>query len=213
MLLMLDDRRPGTLERYFLPVAEENDWTITLGWIIADTSPTLWARMERNAATGRLDIQAHGYWHIYIQDSTPEELIRQELYDPLPVLEEHFGVRPRAIIWPGGNFTTAAVRLARQAGYTLGFSTYSRGPLMFNWIPLGKEESLVGDPLMVLPRFWSTAVYLNLEQAVSIGEQAYLSAMANYDAEADWYHTNCGGHLPPPYPVDRFPEGEIPNDE
>ncbi|MEW6717072.1 MAG: polysaccharide deacetylase family protein [Chloroflexota bacterium] len=196
MLLILDDRRPGTLEEYFIPVAEKYNWTITLGWIIADTRPSLWTRMENLAATGYLDVQSHGYWHYYITETTPEETIREELFNPIPVLEAHFGTRPIAIIWPGGNFTQLAVRIAREAEYELGFSTHSRGPLMFNWIPLGEAERNIQDSLMVLPRFWSTSAILNLEQAANINQTAYSFALSNYQNEASWYRTYCGGELP-----------------
>src|SRR3989304_4306339 len=33
MILILDDRRPGTVEDDFLPILEKNDWTLTLAWI------------------------------------------------------------------------------------------------------------------------------------------------------------------------------------
>jgi hypothetical protein len=46
MLLIVDDRRPGVVADYLLPVAEAYDWTVALGWIIGDTRPSLWATME-----------------------------------------------------------------------------------------------------------------------------------------------------------------------
>jgi Polysaccharide deacetylase len=196
MILIVDDRRPGTVERYFLPAAESYDWTVTLGWIIADTRASLWEWMERMNATGRLDVQSHGYWHKYLTGETPDVTVRQEIVDPIAVLEEHFGNRPTAFVWPGGNFTLASVSVAREAGYRLGFTAYSRGPLLFNWVPLGEAEQAVGDPLMVLPRYWSTAALVNLDQAVEVAEQAARFALESYSAEAAWYAQACGGELP-----------------
>jgi peptidoglycan/xylan/chitin deacetylase (PgdA/CDA1 family) len=196
MILIVDDRRPGTVEQYFLPPAEDHDWTVTLGWIIADTRASLWEWMERMNATGRLDVQSHGYWHKYLTDETPEEVVRQEIVDPIDVLEEHFGDRPTAFVWPGGNFTPISVRVAREAGYRLGFTAFSRGPLLFNWVPLGEVERAVGDPMMVLPRYWSTAALVNLDQAVRVAEQAARFAHDNFPSEADWYAQSCGGGLP-----------------
>jgi len=206
MIWIVDDRRPGTVEQYLLPQVEANDWTLTLGWIIADTRPDLWAWMERLNATGRLDVQSHGYWHTYIVPETPDETVRQEIVDPIPILKEHFGQRPIAFVWPGGNFTEHSVEVARQAGYRLGFTAFSRGPLLFNWIPLGEGEAAVGDPVMVLPRFWSTAAAVNLDQAASVAEESEAFAHESYPAEAAWYRASCGGELPlPPWETSTVP--------
>jgi hypothetical protein len=82
-------------------------------------------------------------------------------------LEQHFGQRPVAFIWPGGNYTPFSVQVARQAGFKLGFTANSQGPILFNWVPLGEAEQAIGDPLMVLPRGWSTALGVNLDWADS----------------------------------------------
>jgi peptidoglycan/xylan/chitin deacetylase (PgdA/CDA1 family) len=196
MLIIVDDRRPGTVSEYILPAAEANDWTVTLGWIIGDTRPSLWATMESMAATGRLDVQSHGYAHRYLVEGIPEDEVRQEIAGAIPILKEHFGYRPTAFIWPGGNFTRRSVEIAREEGYRLGFTAFSRGPVLFNWVPLGEEERAVGDPLMVLPRAWSTAATVNLQEAADIGDEASRFAAENRPAEAAWYAETCGGPLP-----------------
>ncbi|MCU0486120.1 MAG: polysaccharide deacetylase family protein [Anaerolineales bacterium] len=197
LLMIVDDRRPGTVETSFLPVLAERGWTVTLGWIVSDTDEALWQRMEQMNATGLLDIQSHGLLHRYVTDFMTEAEMRDEIFGPITILEEHFGARPTAFIWPGGNFNEMSVRLAREAGYQVGFTAYARGPLMFNWIPLGAEEQAVSDPLMVLPRFWSTALGVNLDLAVKISEQAKTDAAERYPAEAAYYRTYCGGELTP----------------
>jgi hypothetical protein len=154
--------------------------------------------MERLHATGRLDIQSHGFWHRYIVEETPPEVIREELYAPIPILAEHFGVRPIALIWPGGNFTPLSVRMAREAGFQIAFTAFARGPLMFNWIPVGEEERAIDDPLMTLPRFWSPAAYWKLDQALQLSRSASLHALWSYHQEAHWFQAQCGGQLPPP---------------
>jgi len=88
------------------------------------------------------------------------------------------------------------VQIAREAGFELGFTIQSRGPLLFNWIPQGEQERAYNDPLMLLPRYWDTAALLNLEQAAQIGDAAQAFAKDNYAAEAAWYRQNCGGELP-----------------
>ncbi|NIM92317.1 MAG: polysaccharide deacetylase family protein [Anaerolineales bacterium] len=196
MIMILDDRRPGVTE-FIMPYLEENQWTLTLGWIIEDQRQYLWDWMERLASTGMLDVQSHGYWHRYIVDETPEEQIIEELYEPIPILEDHFGERPYAFIWPGGNFTSRSVEIAREAGYRIGFSSFTHGPIMFNWIPQKEKEQLIGDPLMSLPRYWGITAWINLDQTVQISEMAIEHACQQYPLEASWYQNTCGEKLPP----------------
>jgi hypothetical protein len=101
------------------------------------------------------------------------------------------GRRPSAFIWPGGNFTTESVQMAREAGYEVGFTVYSRGPLMFNWIPLGATEIKVSDPLMVLPRYWSNSAAIYLEKAVEISAKAQEFAEENKAKEQIWFQDYC----------------------
>jgi len=191
MLLILDDRRPGVTE-LFMPYLEANNWTLTLGWPTTDaTDDALWARMEGLAEDGRLDVQSHGHNHIYIQDYTSLDEIEEEIYRPIEVIQEHFGTLPEAIIWPGGNFTQRSVEIAREAGFEVGFTVYSRGPLLFDWIPLGEQEMAVGDPLMVLPRFWATAADVALRDALEISEAAREAALAVKSDELTYYEMYC----------------------
>ena len=193
MLLILDDRRPGVTE-LFMPYLEENDWTLTLGWPTTDaTTDELWARMEALAQSGRLDVQSHGHDHIYIQGYTEEEEIEEEIYKPIEVIQAHFGTTPRALIWPGGNFTQRAIQMAQEAGFKVGFTVYSRGPLMYNWIPQGVEEREMNSPLMVLPRYWSKDADIALEQALSIGEAARLEASKHKIEELQYLEAYCQG--------------------
>jgi predicted small lipoprotein YifL len=200
MMIIVDDRRPGMIRDWLMPVLEENNWTATPAYI-ADPNSLQWAwdLMDQLYTSGRLDVQSHGYTgQLYIVPETPLSEIENEIWKSTDVLEQHFGVRPIAFIWPGGNFTPLSVQVAREGGYELGFSAYSRGPLMFNWIPLGEEERAVNDPLMVLPRAWSSAANVNLDEALIISEQAEAYAEENYPIEAAWYQTYCGGELGKP---------------
>jgi hypothetical protein len=197
MMIIVDDRRPGLIREWLMPVLEQNEWTVTSAYIAdPDSLQWAWDLMDQLFATGRMDVQSHGYTgQLYIVPETSEEQIKNEIWNSTPVLEEHFGTRPIAFMWPGGNFTSLSVQIAREGGYELGFSAYSRGPLMFNWVPLGEEERAVNDPLMVLPRAWSSAVNVNLDEAVKISEQATAYADENFQTEADWYRTYCGGEI------------------
>jgi peptidoglycan/xylan/chitin deacetylase (PgdA/CDA1 family) len=191
MLLILDDRRPDT-PQLFMPYLEENDWTLTLGWPTTDaTSDSLWEKIEAYVETGYVDVQSHGHDHIYIQGFTPVEEIEEEIYKPIEVIESHFGFKPIAIIWPGGNFTELSIAMAHEAGLALGFTAFNRGPVMFNWIPQGEKEREVNDPLMVLPRYWSIEAGRALEQAVAIGEAAKAAAEEVREEELLYYSLFC----------------------
>ena len=191
MIIILDDRRPGVTE-LFMPYLEDYDWTLTLGWITTDTTRDgVWETMLALNETGRLDVQSHGHNHIYIQEYMTDEMIEEELTKPFPVLEERFGTTPVAIIWPGGNFTKTAIDIARQAGYQVGFTVFSRGPLLYNWIPLGDQETAMNDPLMVLPRFWSSAAVNALEEGITVGEAARLDAEAVRGQEINYLSSYC----------------------
>jgi len=131
-----------------------------------------------------VDVQSHGFLHRYMTTFTPETEIREELFGPIPVLKKHVGKRPIAFVWPGGNFTPLTVEIAREAGYQLAFTANSNGPLLYNWIPLREEERAVGDPLMVLPRYWSSDAGFSLDHALQFAEQAGAFAAQNYPLEA-----------------------------
>jgi peptidoglycan/xylan/chitin deacetylase (PgdA/CDA1 family) len=191
MILILDDRRPGVTE-LFMPYLEENDWTLTLGWIAADsTRDAVWETMTALADTGRLDVQSHGFNHLYIQDYLEPEQVEEELFKPIEVIEARFGTSPIAHVWPGGNFNAEAIALAGEAGYQIGFTAYSRGPILFNWVPLGEPEMAMEAPLMVLPRFWSTAAVQALEEAVNISEAAKAYARDSEQEEQAYYAYYC----------------------
>ncbi|MQC26027.1 MAG: hypothetical protein DWG76_01065 [Chloroflexi bacterium] len=197
LMLIMDDRTVGSAEEFLLPVAKANNWTATLAWPIGDTDirTGLWGRIETLNETGYFDIQSHGLNHIYINDSMDEEIVREEIFGSIPILKEHFGKEPIVYVWPGGDYTALGVDLAVEAGFQLGFTVQSRGPILFNWIPQGEKERAIEAPLMLLPRFWSSAATLNLTQTVETSEAAIAFAKENYASEAAWYLANCGGTL------------------
>ena len=200
LMLFVDDRRIPVIKGDFMPFLKKYDWTVISSWIIAndDAIPGLWERIEALQATGHVDVESHSLRHVYIVSSTPKKTIREEITGPIPYFEKHFGYRPIAYIWPGGNYTRYAVRTAREAGYRVGFTIYPNGPVMFNWVPLQKADQEIGDPLLTLPRFHASRVKEQLPIAVEIGEQARRQALDHYPQEAAWYRLHCGGELPPP---------------
>lgn len=191
MILILDDKRPDT-PQLFMPYLEANDWTLTLAVNTGDTAVTsYWEKTEGYVATGRVEVQSHGYNHVYIQDYTSPEVINEEIYRSIEVIEERFGNTPQAFIWPGGNFTPESIEVAREAGYEIGFTVYSRGPVMYNWVPLGDAEQEVEDPLMVLPRAWSSAADIALNRALQISQHNEALAVDMMEQELLYYSLFC----------------------
>jgi len=199
MILIIDDRRLGVVNEHFMNYLNANDWTVTLAYITGIATPNEWKEFARLNVDNRLDLQAHGYLHngeTYITDQTSVEVIEQELFGPISIIEEQAGRRPLAFIWPGGNFNNQSVQMAREAGYKVGFTVFSRGPLMFNWIPLGATEIKMNDPLLVLPRFWSNTAALYLEKAIDISAEAREFAQTNRPNEFRWYENYCSDYPP-----------------
>lgn len=199
LMLFVDDRRVPVINFHFMPFLEQYDWTVISSWIIANTDdiPNLWERIEAAYATGRVDVESHGLRHLYIVGSTPKKKIVEELNGPIPYFEQHFGYRPVAFIWPGGNYTPYAVAQARKAGYRIAFTIYPNGPIMFNWVPLQKSDRAIDDPLLTLPRYHANSVKEQLPIAVQMGEKARQQAISHYPQEAAWFSQHCGGQLPP----------------
>jgi peptidoglycan/xylan/chitin deacetylase (PgdA/CDA1 family) len=219
VILILDDRAPGGVREHFLPILEEYNWTVTLGWPIGagenhtdlkpasyletvpeDSFSSLWEQMEAYYKTGRLDVQAHGYIHnLNMGADSTEEFLHTELYEPMKILEQHFGKKPIAIIWPGGGFAKRPAEVAREAGYRLGFTVNPRGPVMFNWIPQADAadgrpyipEGPTGDPLMTLPRYWDTDATNQIDNVRLIGKEAFKQAELSKAAEMQYYDVMC----------------------
>ena len=223
VLLIMDDRRTGSAIDHVYPFLVEYNWTLTLAWLIGAgpdstdkklplatnydkqhglTFQTLWQQVEAYYKLGHFDVQAHGFVHnIPISSNSSEEYIHGEIYNPIPILEQHFGKRPTAFIWPGGGFTPRAVQVAKEAGYQLGFTINPRGPLMYNWIPLADQndpqrpyylaEGPANDPLMVLPRYWDINVLSHLDEVRQIGNAAAAYDQQNKVTEMEYYNIVC----------------------
>ncbi len=199
MLLIIDDRkRFDFFDTLFVPYLKKYNWTVTNAWIShPDTPAYLYKENEQLVPTGLVDFQAHGVIHnTPIEEGVTEAYIRGEIYGSISAIQQHFGKAPNTFVWPRGRFTLQAVQIARQAGYRLGFTASARGPLLFNWIPLGAEERAVNDPLMVLPRYWSTTAAANLDTALQFSQAARDFASKNRENELNWYKTYCGAYPP-----------------
>jgi hypothetical protein len=225
ILLILDDRRQGTVALSFMPYLIDYNWTLTLAWLIGagddstDKKPasnvlpgedftSLWEQIEAYTATGRLDIQAHGVVHnIGMTLDSTDEYITSELQGSIDAIQQHFNKAPIAIIWPLGDFSPRAAEIARQLGYRLGFTINPRGPVLFNWVPISDAEDprrplwlaegSVNDPLMALPRYWDTDAISHLDEVMQIGQAAAAYAEQNKATELEYYDIICSPTLGP----------------
>jgi hypothetical protein len=200
LLLIIDDRRQGVVWNNFMPYLQAYHWTVTLAYITGPVvSDSEWAELKRLVDTGFVDVQAHGYLHngeSYITEFTKPEIVTQELVKPIGQIRKYLGQTPIAFIWPGGNYTAQSVKEARATGYQLGFTVRARGPILFNWIPQGDEEQPAGDPLLTLPRFWSTNAYNALYDAIRVSDEVRQNAEAQKPDELAWYKANCPAYPP-----------------
>lgn len=204
LLLIVDDRkRKEYYETHFIPFLERYNWTITNAWISApDTPEYLWQENQEVVEAGWVDVQAHGVVHnIPIGGDSTEEYILNELAGARRTIEERYGKAPVGFIWPGGGFTARAVEIAKEVGYRVGFTTNPRGPVMYNWIPQAAEanpnrpywlpEIPAGDPLLTLPRYWSTDAAYRIDDVIAIGDEAAAYAEQNRAVELEYYDIVC----------------------
>jgi hypothetical protein len=212
VLLVVDDRHHSLyFDTYFRPYWEADGWPVVNAWISAardNYDASLWTEQETLNAEGWVDYQAHGVVHnTPMWPGVSETYITSELQGSIDAFEAHFNKKPIAIIWPGGGFSQRSVQIARQLGYQLGFTTNARGPLMFNWIPLGdsvtpvhgewQPEGPINDPLMVLPRYWDTDAILHIGDVLQVGDDAAKFDEQNKAVELEYYDITCKAQFGP----------------
>ncbi|MGB8212732.1 MAG: polysaccharide deacetylase family protein [Anaerolineales bacterium] len=211
VLLIVDDRPgPDTFNLYFRPYWEKYQWPVVSAWISTPlNTPEQWQTQAGLATGGFVDLQAHGVVHnIPMWPGVSDSYIMGELQGSIDAFKLHFNKVPIAIIWPGGGFSTHSVQIARQLGYQLGFTTSARGPVLFNWVPLGDKvtpvhgpswqpEGPMNDPLLLLPRYWDTDIVRHLDTIVQISQQAAAYDQKNKVTEEEYYDIVCAPTLGP----------------
>ncbi len=226
ILLIVDDRHYADyFEVWFQPFMEEYGWDAPVinAWI--SHPETLLAVYDGNIRLnqqGLVDHQAHGVVHnINIQEWTPdtvietaiygtvtaEQFVRNELAGSISTIEEKYGEKPIAYIWPGGGFSLLGAQIGREVGYELGFTINPRGPVMYNWIPLSDSadparpsylpEGYINDPLMVLPRYWDTDALYHIDTVRTIGKEYAAIAQQQRDVELEYYEIVCSAEYGP----------------
>jgi hypothetical protein len=211
VLLIQDDRRTGeNFNEHFRSYHDEWGWPVVNSWISWEDGPRALSLQDNIAleAEGWVDHQSHGYVHnINMSDNSTDEFIKTEFEKSIADLQTNFNKTPIAIIWPGGNFGSRPVQLAREYGFRLGFTINPRGPVMYNWIPLADQadparpaylpEGYVNDPRMVIPRYWPYQVRESLDTVRNIGKDAAAYAEQNKATELEYYDIMCTQTLGP----------------
>jgi len=210
VLLVSDDRHQRQyFDLLFRQYWQEWGWPVVNAWISTELSTAdLWQQQVDLHNEGWVDYQAHGVIHnLPMGPDSTDEYILGELQGSIDKFQQYFGKTPIAIIWPGGGFAERPVELARQLGYRLGFTVNPRGPLMYNWVPLGDvlnperpswlPEGGMGDPRLVLPRFWDTDAIRHLDEVVQLSQSARSQAEVDRPLELEYYDILCAPVLGP----------------
>lgn len=178
-------------------------WRVVNAWVSGENvSDELWNENALLEYSGFVDHQAGGVQtDARLGEDASKVVIARELQGSLKGFAEHFGKSPVAFIWPNGAFGERPARIARALNYQLGFTMNSRGPVMFNWIPLADQfdpqrpdflpEGALRDPLMTLPRYYPGEVLSAIDSVRTLGNQAKEFALKNRDAELEYYRLMC----------------------
>ncbi|MBI5822648.1 MAG: polysaccharide deacetylase family protein [Chloroflexi bacterium] len=203
VLLIVDDRHFAEyFNDHFRPYYEQWGWPVINAYIGVDERVDLWAENAALSAEGWVDYQSHGYLHnTPISEGSSDEYITSEMGGAISSIQKYMNKTPIAYIWPGGGFSKRAVEIGTQLGYKLGFTVNPRGPVMYNWVPQADAindanpyaipETPAGNPLMTLPRYWSTDARENIDSVRVIGEEAAAYAEQNKAIELEYYDIVC----------------------
>jgi len=203
VLFIVDDRHFAEyFNDHWRPYYEQWGWPVINGYIGVDERTDLWAENAALSAEGWVDYQSHGYIHnIPITEGSTDEFITSEMGGAIASIQKYMNKTPIAYIWPGGGFSKRAVEIGPTLGYKLGFTVNPRGPVMYNWVPqadtvndsnpLAIPETPAGNPLMTLPRYWSTNVLDNIDLVRTIGNEAAAYAEQNKATELEYYDIVC----------------------
>ncbi len=212
VVLIYDDRKFAEAFEHFRPYHEQWGWPVINGWISAfGGQDNVLAENVALEQEGWVDHQAHGFIHnVNITSYSTDEFIYGELQGSIDNIQKYFGKTPIAYIWPGGGFTPRGVQVAREVGYRVGFTVNSRGPIMFNWVPLADAfdpghpdaipEGPSNDPRLTLPRYWPMQVLAQLDKIRVMGNDASAYAEQNKAVELEYYDIVCSptyGSIPP----------------
>jgi peptidoglycan/xylan/chitin deacetylase (PgdA/CDA1 family) len=109
-----------------------------------------WEQLSELKQTGLFDIQSHSFWHPNFKDEKRrlkhdeyEKFVRSQLVKSKETLENKLQSQVTMLAWPFGIFDDELIGIAREAGYTAGFTIEGR-------------HATPGDSVMALPRYLVT---------------------------------------------------------
>jgi hypothetical protein len=203
----------GDFEKKFREYWELWSWPVVNGWVSDPGIPeSMWRENIALEREGWVDHQAQGVIPgTLLSDDSSKTVISRELKGSITAFAQRYAKNPFAIIWPGGSFGQRPVEAARELGYQLGFTSNSRGPVMYNWVPLADKadparptyipEGGIHDPLMTLPRYAPDQVLKAIDLVRLTGNEAAEFAKKNKAAEFEYYNAVCEpiyGRMPTP---------------
>lgn len=203
VIFIVDDRHFAEyFNDHWRPYHDQWGWPVVNAYIGIDERTDLWAENAALSAEGWVDYQSHGYIHnIPIGEGSTDEFITSEMGGAIASIQKYMNKTPIGYIWPGGGFSKRAVEIGPTLGYKLGFTVNERGPVMYNWIPqadavsasnpMAIPEVPAGNPLMTLPRYWSTNVLENIDTVRIMGDEAAVYAQQNKAVELEYYDIVC----------------------
>ena len=189
------------------------EWTVVNGWVSDPNTPeTVWQENVDLEFEGWVDHQAQGVIPgTVLSDESSKIVISRELKGAITAFADRYAKTPIAFIWPNGGFGQRPAEAARILGYQLGFTANSRGPVMYNWVPLADDfdperptylpEGKIQDPLMTLPRYSQDQVLDAIDVVRVTGNQAAEFARKNKAIEFEYYDAVCEpiyGKMPTP---------------
>jgi hypothetical protein len=166
MLIQDGNRQYENFDEHLSTYWKDWGWPVVNGWISQPGIPeTLWVDNIGLEKEGFVDHQPSGVmFGTLLSDKSSAAVLNKELQGSMDAFNKRYGKEPIAFIWQGGGFGQKTVEEARKLNYQLGFTSNSRGPVMYNWIPLADEldparpvyipEGKINDPLMTLPPYW-----------------------------------------------------------
>lgn len=200
-------------DKVFREYWENWGWTIVNGWVSGPDLPE--SLIQENIELERegfVDHQARGAFpDTKLSDESAKNVIARELQGSLNGFESYFAKNPVAFIWPNGGFGVRPVEAARQLRFRLGFTSNTRGPIMYNWVPLANEvdplrpdfppEGRVNVPPMTLPTYSPNEALMAIDMVRAIGKEAATYAQNNKEIEHEYYEIVCAeeyGPMPTP---------------
>jgi hypothetical protein len=184
-------------------------WEVINGWVSNPETPAeLIAENIELAKEGFVDHQAQGVFETAkLSDDSAKNVIARELQGSWNGFANIYRKNPLAMIWPNGGFGFRPIEAARQLRFKMGFTLNTRGPIMYNWVPLADTfdpqrpsfipEGMINDPLMTLPTYSPQEALLAIDTVRVIGKDAAAYAQANKEAELHYYDMVCYPEYPP----------------